>query len=211
MTSRVSAAPRRLGRPKDVASAETHERLLSEARRAFARDGLDAATNREIAEAAGITAGAIYHYYPSKLELYVAVYEQVQHLVYDAFGVAVTAQVTIVDQLCAVLDAAVALNRRDPSIAGFVVGVASEAERHPELVQRLANAHSVSTRFARRLVDDATERDELALDVSARALEDLINAVLGGLARFSSQTGDAARHESAVGVLKRCMTGSLLR
>ncbi len=211
MTSRVSAAPRRLGRPKDVASAETHQRLLSEARRAFARDGFDAATNREIAEAAGITAGAIYHYYPSKLELYVAVYKQVQHLVYDTFDAAVAAHVTLVDQFCAVLDAAVAQNRRDPSIAGFVVGVAAAAERHPELVQRLANARSVSTRFVHRLIDDADRRGELAPDVSAQAVEDLINAVLGGLARFGSQTGDAARHESAVGVLKRCMTGSLLR
>lgn len=211
MSQRTTPVARRLGRPKDVASAETHERLLAVARQAFARNGLDATTNREIAEGAGITAGAIYHYYPSKVELYVAVYEQVQTKVYEAFDAAVAQHDTLFARFSAALDAAVALNREDPSIAGFVVGVASEAERHPELVERLARAHSVSTRFTRRLANDAVDRGELADDVAPRAVEDLLNAVLSGLARFSSQTGDSVRHERAVDALKRFMAGTLMR
>lgn len=210
VSQRPALTPRALGRPKDVASAATHERLLAVSRQAFARVGLDGTTNRDIATAAGITAGAIYHYYPSKVELYVAVYEEVQVIVYGAFERAVAPHHSLVDRFNAVLDAAVALNRDDPSLAAFVVGVASEADRHPELVERLARAQRVSTRFMHRLAHDAADRGELAADISPAALEDLLNAVLSGLARFSSQTGDSQRHEAAVAVLKRFMAGTLM-
>lgn len=206
------AAPaKRLGRPKDAASAETHERLLHVARRAFARDGFDATTNRLIADAVGITTGAIYHYYPSKAELYAAVYEEVQTIVYSAFEQAIAPHETLVARFGAVLDTAVELNREDPSIAGFVVGVASEAQRHPELRDLLRAANSQNSGFLHRLATDAARRGELRDDVSAAALEDLLNAVLSGLARFSNQTGDSERHANAVAVLKRFLAGTLMQ
>lgn len=214
----MSAAPqptptpsRRLGRPKDVASAETHERLLDVARGLFARDGFDATTNKRIAAAAGITSGAIYHYYPSKAELYVAVYEQVQTIVYGAFEKAVIGHDTLRDRFGAVLDAAVETNRIDPSIAAFVVGVAGEAQRHPELRALLAPVRAQHHRFLHRLAADAAERGELQPGVSPDAVGDLLTAVLSGLARFSDQTGDARRHADAVAMLRRMIDGTLLR
>jgi len=202
---------KRLGRPKDVASAETRERLLQVARRAFARDGFDATTNRHIADAAGITTGAIYHYYPSKADLYVAVYAEVQDIVYGAFETAVKPHETLVARFGAVLDTAVELNREDPSIAGFVVGVASEAQRHLELRNLLRASNAVTTGFLQRLASDAKARGELQDDITAEALEDLLNAVLSGLARFSNQTGDSTRHGDAVAVLKRFLAGTMMR
>lgn len=205
-----SAPVKRLGRPKDVASAETRERLLNVARQAFARDGFDATTNRQIADAAGITTGAIYHYYPSKAELYAAVYDEVQTIVYSAFEEAIAPHDTLVARFGAVLDTAVALNREDPSIAGFVVGVASEAQRHPELRDLLRAASSQNTGFLHRLATEAKARGELRDDIEVAALEDLLNAVLSGLARFSNQTGDSERHAGAVSVLKRFLAGTLM-
>jgi AcrR family transcriptional regulator len=202
---------KRLGRPKDVASAETHERLLQVARRAFARDGFDATTNRHIADAAGITTGAIYHYYPSKADLYVAVYAEVQGIVYGAFEKAIAPYDTLVARFGAVLDTAVELNREDPSIAGFVVGVASEAQRHPELRDLLRASNAVTTGFLQGLANDAKTRGELQDDITADALEDLLNAVLSGLARFSNQTGDSVRHANAVAALKRFLAGTLMK
>ncbi len=209
--SRRAQPVKRLGRPKDVASAETHERLLQVARRAFARDGFDATTNRHIADAVGITTGAIYHYYASKADLYVAVYAEVQGIVYGAFETAIAPHETLVGRFGAALDAAVELNREDPSIAGFVVGVASEAQRHPELRDLLEMRRSVSVGFLQRLANDAKARGELQDDVPADALEDLLNAVLSGLARFSNQTGDSVRHANAVAVLKRFLAGTLMK
>ncbi len=206
-----AGARRRLGRPPDVASSDTRERLLQVARRSFARHGFEATTNRDIAAATGITTGAIYHYYPSKAELYAAVYEEVQQIVYSAFEAAIVDRHTLGEQFAAVLDTAVEVNREDPSIAAFVVGVATEAQRHPELRELIRQGRSTSAGFLRRLVHSAAARGELADDVSPDALEDLLNAVLSGLARFSDQVGDSSRHAAAVAVLKRFLAGTLLR
>ena len=202
---------KRLGRPTAQASAETHDRLLAVARTAFARVGFDATTNREIAAAAGITTGAIYHYYASKAELYAAVYTSVQDTITAAFEEAVRPHATLVDRFSAVLDAAVTLNRDDPSIAGFVVGLASDAQHHPELRHLIRASRGAAPGFLRRLVVEAAERGELAADVSIDALDDLLNAVLSGLARLTRQTGQAERHANAVAVLQRFLDGSLLR
>jgi AcrR family transcriptional regulator len=201
---------KRLGRPTAQASAETHERLLAVARAAFARDGFDATTNRQLAAAAGITTGAIYHYYPSKAELYAAVYARVQDDVYGAFEAAIVPHQTLVARFSAVLDAAVALNRDDPSIAGFVVGIAGDAQHHPELRELMRGARRTGAGFLRRLVVEAAERGELAPGVSIDAVDDLLTAVLSGLARLSSLTGEAERHACAVDALQRFLAGTLL-
>ena len=65
--------------------------------------------------------------------------------------------------------------------------------------------------FFRRLVAAAAERGELAPDVDVRAVEDLLNAVVIGLARLSALTGDARRHAAAVEALQRLFAGTLLR
>ena len=205
-----STVPRPLGRPKDGVSAETRTRLLAVARDAFARDGFEATTNRLLAEGTGITTGAIYHYYASKADLYIAVYDEVQRIVFDAFEEAIAPHTSLLDRFGAALDAAVRLNREEPSITSFVIGVGGEARRNPELRVLLAPMRVANGDVLHRLVRDAVDRGELADDVDPRALEDLLNSVLAGLARFSSHTGDAERHARAVDVLKRFMAGNVV-
>ena len=202
--------PRRLGRPRDGDSSETRDRLLLVARQAFTRNGFAATTNKQIADAAGITTGAIYHYYSSKADMYFAVYEDVQALVYGTFDAAVDANTGLVDRLCAVLDAAVGLNEFDPTIAGFVVGVAFEEKRHSDLATLLRPLREMPNNFVTRLVRDAHDRGELADDVGQTALEDLLNIMLAGLARFSNQHGDFERHANAVHAMKHLIAGSLI-
>ena len=109
------------------------------------------------------------------------------------------------------LDVAVETNQFDPSIAAFAVGVAGEAQRHPELRALLAPVRAQHHRFLHQLAADAAERDELQPGVSIDALGDLLTAVLSGLARFSDQTGDARRHADAIAMLRRMIDGTLLR
>ncbi|MBB6173950.1 AcrR family transcriptional regulator [Nocardiopsis mwathae] len=53
------------------------DRLLSVATRLFAERGYERTSVREIVEAAGVTKGAMYHYYASKDDLLFAVYQRV--------------------------------------------------------------------------------------------------------------------------------------
>ena len=206
-----AAIGRRLGRPPDVDSGVTRDRLVSTARHLFARDGFDATTNRDIAAAAGITTGAIYHYFSSKADLYVAVYTETIDFVYGEFERAVVHHDNLLDQYVAVLDAAGRMNDADPSVTGFVVAIAGETQRHPALAARLRSVRGRNATFFRRLVADAAERGELLPGVDQRGLADLLGAVLAGMARLSTVTGDRRRQAAAMCSLKRFLDGTLLQ
>lgn len=208
--SRRIPVTKKLGRPRDVDSATTRNNLLEVARRIFARDGYGATTNRSIADEAGITTAAIYHYFPSKAELYAAVYEVVQHKVYDRFELSLTKPGSLKKRFSWTLDAAVELNRSDSSIAGFIVTVPSELQRHPELVDLVLSIRTRTATFLNRLVADAEAAGEFAPGVQPRAVEDLLNAVLSGLAIFSTVIGDADRHDQAIRALQLFLAGELV-
>ena len=118
MASKTQA--RKLGRPRDTASEDTRARLLAAARRCFGANGFDRTTNAQIAEVAGLTSAAIYHYFPSKIDLYAAVFEEVQNFIYSQIDEGLEPHENLVDRFAAALDVSVRINRDDPTIAGFV-------------------------------------------------------------------------------------------
>jgi AcrR family transcriptional regulator len=207
---RTVARAGRLGRPPLSDSGETRDRLVLHARLAFASLGYDATTNKVIAANAGLTPAAIYHYFPSKAELYLAVYQELQDVVFHEFERVTASASSFLDRVGALLDAAVELNRRDPSLAAFVIGVASEAQRHPDVAELVAPVGSRTAAMLRSLVADARAAGELTADVDDRGLEDLLNAILSGLARFSHFTGSVERHGAAAEVLKQLLAGAVL-
>jgi AcrR family transcriptional regulator len=176
----------------------------------FARDGFRATTNRLIADDVGITSGAIYHYVESKAELYAAVYCDTIDQVYTEFEIAAASERHLLDQFSAVLRRACELQVADPSITGFIVAVAQETQRHPDLMALLSPQRGRHSRFFTRLVEDAAARDELPADVDRRALADLLGSVLAGLARMSAAAGDPQRYTAAVEVLERFFDGTLV-
>ncbi|MHB1129269.1 MAG: TetR/AcrR family transcriptional regulator [Ilumatobacteraceae bacterium] len=206
-----SLTPKKLGRPMACDAVETRTRLLLEARRSFANAGFDATTNRAIADAVGITTGAIYHYFPSKLDLYVAVYAEVQDLVYSAFEHASDDHRHFVDKFSAILDSLVKLNVADPSLTCFVVGVAAESQRHPELMVAIKPFRERNSQFLHQLCANAIAQGQIHDDISVYALQDLIDVLLSGLARFSTVTNDNDRGSAAITALKHFVAGTAVR
>lgn len=206
-----SLTAKKLGRPTACDAVETRTRLLLEARRSFANTGFDATTNRAIADAAGITTGAIYHYFPSKLDLYVAVYAEVLEHVYSTFDRAADGHPHFVDKFSAILDSLIELNAADPSLASFVVGVAAESQRHPELLAALKPFRGRNAKFLHQLCTNAIAQGQIHDDISVEALQDLINVLLSGFARFSTVTSDNARGSAAITALKHLVAGTAVR
>ena len=204
------ASTGRVGRPPAGDSAETRRRILHAARIHFARDGYRATTNRRIADDVGITPGAIYHYVESKAELYAAVYCDTVDSVYTEFELAVVDEPDLLSQFSAVLRRAGELQTADPSITGFIVAVAQETQRHPDLLALLSPQRGRHMRFFTGLVEAAERGGELQPDVDRRALADLLGAVLTGLARMSAAAGDPQRYTAAVDVFDRFIDGSLV-
>jgi len=59
-------------------SASTRAKLIKAARTLFARRGYAGVATEEIVRRAGVTRGALYHQFPAKEDLFLAVYEQVE-------------------------------------------------------------------------------------------------------------------------------------
>lgn len=199
---------RRLGRPPDTSSEETRTRILDAARACFASNGYEATTNRQLAETAELTTGAIYHYFGSKLELYVEAHHQVQEVVYERFAMAIAdAGPTFVEAIHAVLDEAMALNREDPTLAQFLVSVRTDSGRHAELAADERLAPTRRWAFFGDLIERGIQTGEIRA-TDRQTLNDVISAVMMGL--VSASSGDPATHARAVDGFKRLVSGVLI-
>ena len=202
---------RRLGRPFQSDAVETRTRILREARLAFTTRGYDNTTNREISAGAGITAAAIYHYFPSKVDLFVAVYDDVQTKVYDAFDVAVAQHDTFLEKFDAIFDTMLELGDEDPMLASFVVGVVTEAEHHPDLREALKQVSPRNQSFLASLCLQAQQRGELPEALPVQTAVDVIAGVIGGFARLSVTVRDRQRLRSVAKVYKNMARNALAR
>lgn len=193
----------RLGRPPAGDSAVTRARIADAARAAFADLGYAATTNKVVAAGAGVTTGALYHYFGSKLELYVAVHDDVHETVLARFEAAVAPVDSFVGRLDALFEAAHQLNRDDPTLARFLGSVRVDARRHPEL----AGALRRRTRFYDDLVDTGVRTGEIRPG-DRDAVRALVRTVLVGLTDAVSER--PAEHRAAIDALKGLLAGTLL-
>jgi AcrR family transcriptional regulator len=202
---------RKLGRPTACDGVDTRERLLVEARRCFATEGYDATTNKNLAKSAGITTAAIYHYFPSKIEMYVAVFMDVQKLVCSTIENSVRSDREITENISSMVDALAALTVREPAVVSFVLSVSSEAHRHPELMQAVLPVRGQIGRILLMISQQAVERGEVNPEISAQSLEDMLMVVLAGLARFNMVYRDARRTTELVKSMKLMLAGSAFK
>jgi TetR/AcrR family transcriptional regulator len=75
MVTRRSAASRRVGRPAEQNRREVRARLGAAARELFARQGFEAVSLRQVAEASGVTPAMVHYYFGGKQGLWLAVLE----------------------------------------------------------------------------------------------------------------------------------------
>lgn len=203
-------AARRLGRPPASVGDNTRTRILDAARLCFADRGYDGTTTRQIAEAAELTTAAIYHYFSSKAELYVAAQAKVHEFIYARYDEAVVGRTSLVEEFRAVLDASHAMNRADPSLARFLVAARTDERRHPELAMVAdSDADPTTTRgtFHTALVGRAVERGEIA-EADAPMITDTLRTMLGGLVYHASE--DLEMQARVIRGLEALLRGTLL-
>jgi AcrR family transcriptional regulator len=202
-------AGRRLGRPADTDSTDTRERMVVCARERFATEGFDGTTNKRIADDAGVSSAALYHYFPSKADLYVAVCESIATELDAVVGRAGRAETLLERRVAALFTEIGVLSARAPSIVGFIAGISAVVRTHPEV---LRGANALGARFRHVVVDlvvTAGETDRLLHGASAEAFADVVIAVLAGMGRMSAG-GEHARSleagEAFLGMLKASMS-----
>jgi AcrR family transcriptional regulator len=185
---------RRVGRPPHPAS-ESRQRIIDAARAVFAERGFDVATNREIADAAGMTAAALYYHFDSKGELYRAVYEHAQAEIYREFGEATAGVNSFIGQLRAILWKAHELNRADPTLARFTAAVRVDSARHPEMFEALGSGGLMRRRFFEDLVVVGVRTGEVDAGDGPAMTMCLMAAVIG---LNDSMSDDLDQHRLAI-------------
>lgn len=203
----VPRGSRRVGRPPATDPASTRRDILDAARLLFARRGFASTTNRLVASQAGLTAGAVHHHFGSKLDLYVAVHEDVQDRVYGQFAESVVGVDGFRNRLRAVLEAAHRMNRDDASLAQFVGAVRIDARRHPEMREALVGPVRQRDRFYSDLVDLGVETGEIDPADRAKVHTMVITLMIGLTDAVSS---DLSRHRLAIDAIGDLLDGSLI-
>ncbi len=169
----------------------------------FGERGYGAATNKDLAAAAGVTTGALYHYVESKLDLYVVVHTDMQRRIYQRFQRAEASERTFLGKLSAVLDAAQQINIEDPSLAKFVGVVRADVRRYPEVAERLAAEDAAREGFFLDLVEVGVSTGEVR-PVDVPAVREFVRVILVGLIEGTSDAPDRQRRaiDSIMGVLR---------
>jgi AcrR family transcriptional regulator len=207
MVDVTAAGTRRRGRPPASDSADTRRAIIDNARRLFAERGYGAVTNKALAEASGITTGALYHYVESKLDLYVAVHHDMQRRVYGRFIEAVEASDTFLGKFEGLLEAAHRMNVEDRTLALFVGTVRNDMRRFPEISGRLARADSARDDFFVAVVDAGVATGEVRPEDRERMVE-FIRIMLIGLTEGASET--SAQHRCAIDAIRALLRGELI-
>jgi TetR/AcrR family transcriptional regulator len=145
--------------------------ILQGARKVFSEAGLDGATIRAIAAAAGCTTGAIYPLFASKEEVYGALLAGSLDQLQQAVAAQCTPQRPAADRLC----------------AGALAFLAYYRDRPDEVTLGLYLWNGVAPRGLSRDLDRALNR----------RLIDTIRHLEGAIAEMGHSSGLAARHEAA--------------
>lgn len=199
--------PRRRGRPPAADSAETRAKIFECARHLFGERGYGAVTNKDLAAEVGLTTGSLYHYVDSKAELYAQVYDDVRARYYIRFDEAIANSTGFVGQLEAVFDAAVALNREDPSTAKFLSSLRSDVRRHEEVRALVTDALEERERYFFALVERGVETGEIA-DGDQALVWQFIRLLLVGV---TESAGNPIEEQAlAIDAVKAMLDGRLI-
>ena len=165
---------------------ETREQLLDAAERVFRARGVGHASLAEVADAAGVTRGAIYHHFASKAELFEAMLARAEMPIDAAFD---AAQAPVDDPLAAVREMAIKAllhltsSQRVQNIfevaflrCEYTDDLAPVEKRHlAERTQCLA--------FGTGLLDQAVGRGQLPADTDTQLASHALYAFIGGAMR----------------------------
>ncbi len=204
-------SPKGAGRPPGAVSEATRARIISAACACFAERGYSKTSNQDIARAAGLTTGALYHYFDSKADLFAAAHRYVQSVLLGVYQQAFAQQSTCVAQLCAGLDAALALTRAHPKLAHFASIAELEIQRQRELSRILSPDSQGVRSFFAKLLGAGRARGEIAADVDTDAVVNLVVSSLFGLAWLRSQVARHEEYEGAIRAFQHLLRGALFQ
>src|ERR1700756_4400538 len=166
--------------------------------RCVAEVGYSKATIREIAKAADMTSGSLYHYFPNKSELLKATVGEIDEIAFPRLRAAAAQADDVIDRLEAVLDESHRLMREYPHLAAFYRAMRAENSAHT----RGRRASYPGLKALRDVINDIVD------DAYPPGTADAIYALTRGLTeRAANLTPEA--YEATLGSAKELIRGTL--
>ena len=170
-------------RPLQARSRETVDVILRAAARVFAAQGYAAGTTNRIAEAAGVSVGSLYEYFPNKDALLVALMEahiaEGQALLEQAAASVMVRSPSLRQAVRQLVEAMIALHARDRALHRVLF---EEAPLPPRLRRQLADAERmIAVRVAgylQRHAEVTAPDPALAATVVVQAVEALTHKLV---------------------------------
>lgn len=198
--------PRR-GRPPASSAGDTRQRIIQVAAELFSDLGYGVITNKDVALLAGISTGALYYYFESKLDMYMAVFRAQQSRIDDRMRQVMETETTFQGRLKGILSAAHELNVEDPYLARFQSTARVDRHRHPELREVIPNPPGEGAGLMDRLISDGIRTAEIDPFRREQAAA-VVRVIFVGL--VDSASSDATVHQVAVEGLTALIDGTLL-
>ncbi|ODQ91954.1 TetR/AcrR family transcriptional regulator [Mycolicibacterium flavescens] len=191
-------------------STETRATILQAARAVIVERGYEAATFQAIAQRAGFSRPTMHYYFHTKEEIYDSLQREAYSVVSDCIAAA-KRQDTLLTQLATFIAAARRLDQSDGAIMRFLVMSRLEQHRHPKLRGSTTAATEAVAAFYAWMVDDAIRRGEIAADVDADAVANMLFAMFWGMGLFSGFVREAADLSSIAKQLNLLLRRGLLQ
>jgi AcrR family transcriptional regulator len=191
------------GRPPNSDSEATKLRILDAAIESFGVGGFSATSSQTIARAAGVSAPTMYHHFVNKRQLYVAAFQHSVDIAWREYGEAAeSAGGSLLDELMAVVEAAVGVMRRRPAMTMLAIRAAIDLGRG-ELDRTVPDG--VSAAMARR----AVTRGELTVHDMVY-IRPLVEMVLWGVSVLGAR-GDVNWQQRCVTAIDLVVHGRLVQ
>jgi AcrR family transcriptional regulator len=188
--------------------AQTRARIVGAAMRCVAEVGYSRATIREIATAADMTSGSLYHYFPNKSELLTATVREIDEIASPRLRAAAARLDDVVDRVEAVLDELDRLMREYPDLAAFDRAMRAESIAHPRSGRAPHTGLKALRDIINEIVQDAHGRGALPPDTDPGAAVNAIYALARGLTeRAASLTPEA--YAATLGSARELIRGTL--
>ncbi|OBG66321.1 TetR family transcriptional regulator, partial [Mycobacterium sp. E188] len=183
-------------------------RIITAAMRTVAEMGYSRTTIREIARAADMTSGSLYHYFPNKSELLGAAVEDIERIAAPRLRDAAAQADDVVERLVAVLEEASRMMREYPDLAAFEWVIRAEGVVGPDRHMDGGTGFQAFREIIEGVVDDGYRQGELSRPSDRDSVVEALYALIYGLVELGA-TSPPRDYHAALDSAKKMISGTL--